>query len=126
MLAILIVNWNVRDLLRACLMSLQAHPATTHDQVIVVVDNASVDGSVEMVRTEFPEVHLIGNTTNRGFTGGNNDGLREIGDWGLEIGDSFNPDLQSPIPKSQADYVLLLNPGHRSDRRRARCNAGFC
>jgi GT2 family glycosyltransferase len=108
MLAVLIVNWNVRDLLRACLLSLQAHPATTHAQHIFVVDNASSDGSVDMLRAEFPDVQVIANATNRGFTGGNNDGLKAIGneEWGMRN------DLHSPFPTphSAFDYVLLLNP----------------
>lgn len=89
MLAILIVNWNVRDLLRACLRSLQANGATRDAQQVFVVDNASRDGSADMVRAEFPDVRLIVNTTNRGFTGGNNDGLVAI---------------------HGARYVLVLNP----------------
>jgi hypothetical protein len=76
MLVIIIVSWNVCELLRACLQSLLRHAATGLRQEIVVVDNASSDGSAEMVRAEFPSVHLIANTTNKGFTGGNNDGLR--------------------------------------------------
>ena len=78
MISILIVNWNVRDLLRACLVSLRTFAASTHSQHIVVVDNASSDGTVEMLHNEFPEVHCIANTSNRGFTGGNNDGLAWI------------------------------------------------
>lgn len=94
MIVILIVSWNVRELLRACLCSLQRYPATAHEQRIVVVDNASSDGTPEMLRRDFPEVYLVANTTNRGFTGGNNDGLRKIS--------------QFPILGSQ--FVLLLNP----------------
>ena len=68
--AIIIVSWNVRDLLAACLASL---PRSAE---IVVVDNASSDGSVEMVREQFPSAVVLPNQRNRGFTGGNNDGLR--------------------------------------------------
>ena len=76
MLVIIIVSWNVRELLRACLQSLLNFPASALRQEIIVVDNASSDDSVEMVRNEFPTVHVIANSTNKGFTGGNNDGLR--------------------------------------------------
>ncbi len=103
MLSILIVSWNVRELLRRCLMSLQQYPATRHRQPmrIIIVDNASTDGTVEMLRAEFPEVTLIANTSNRGFTGGNNDGLAVIRSTEYRI---KNTDTNI------ADYVLLLNP----------------
>jgi N-acetylglucosaminyl-diphospho-decaprenol L-rhamnosyltransferase len=99
MLVTLIVNWNVRDQLRACLRSLQQHPPTYHDQQIVVVDNASDDGSADMVRREFPDVHLLTNAHNRGFTGGNNDGLRYIAQA-----------IFAPSTAPSARFVLLLNP----------------
>ena len=73
-LSIVILNWNVRDLLRQCLQSVLSNrrpPATD----IIVVDNASSDGSPDMVRAEFSEVRLIANETNRGYPGGNNDGI---------------------------------------------------
>ena len=69
-LSIIIVGWNVRELLRACLACLPC------EAEVIVVDNASSDGSAEMVRRDFPQVRLLANSTNRGFTGGNNDGLR--------------------------------------------------
>ncbi len=97
MLFILIVSWNVRERLRACLASLRAYPSARCPQQIIVVDNASTDGSADMVRAEFPEVQLIANPTNRGFTGGNNDGLRWI----------QTMSAQSEIAPR---YVLLLNP----------------
>lgn len=102
MLVILIVSWNVRDLLRACLCSLQQHPTPTHEQHVIVVDNASTDGTVEMVRREFPNVHLVANTSNRGFTGGNNDGLQKIenAEWRIEKEDD----------DANSQFVLLLNP----------------
>lgn len=68
-LSIIIVSWNVRELLRACLAALP------YAAEIIVVDNASSDGSAGMVAEAFPQVHLLANHENRGFTGGNNDGL---------------------------------------------------
>ncbi|MDB5098752.1 MAG: glycosyl transferase family protein [Cyanobacteria bacterium RYN_339] len=65
-LSILIVNWNTRELLLACLRSITA-PAE-----IVVVDNASHDGSADAVATEFPGVTLIRNDRNVGFAAANN------------------------------------------------------
>ncbi|MBO9370815.1 MAG: glycosyltransferase family 2 protein [Chloroflexi bacterium] len=86
-LSVIIVNWNVRDLLRRCLHSILASlPACQLE--IIVVDNGSTDGSAEMVRTEFPQVHLLANPDNRGFTGANNQGLAV----------------------ARGRYVLLLNP----------------
>ncbi len=101
MISILIVNWNVRDLLRACLRSLHTFAASSHPQHIVVVDNASSDGTVEMLHNEFPDVHCIANTSNRGFTGGNNDGLAWI---------EKNLRSAAEVSNRQSDYILLLNP----------------
>ena len=81
-LSIVVVSWNVRDLLRACLAALP------RDAEVIVVDNASSDGSAAMVAAEFPTVRLVANQDNRGFTGGNNQGLA----------------------LAQGRYVLLLNP----------------
>jgi N-acetylglucosaminyl-diphospho-decaprenol L-rhamnosyltransferase len=61
--AVAIVNYNTRDLLRACLQSFQAESPCE----IVVVDNASADGSAAMVRAEFPTVKLHENAANRGY-----------------------------------------------------------
>ncbi len=69
--AVLIVNYNTRDLLRNCLASVQA--AARYAAVptgVWVVDNASQDGSAAMVRSEFPDVHLLALPRNIGFTGG--------------------------------------------------------
>jgi len=100
MLVTLIVNWNVRAELRACLRSLLRHPPTNHAHQIVVVDNASEDGSADMVRREFPAVHLLTNVRNRGFTGGNNDGLRYIA----------QAIFSAPLAAPDTRFVLLLNP----------------
>jgi GT2 family glycosyltransferase len=71
MLSILIVNWNTREYLRACLESIQnSCQALNHE--IIVVDNNSSDGSAEMVALEFPQVHLLASGENLGFAAGNN------------------------------------------------------
>ena len=106
-LSIVIVNWNVCDLLRRCLRSILSSslpdsrsPGVWHLQSaelpgshagtfeVLVVDSASLDGSVDMVRSEFPAVRLYASETNLGYTGGNNLGMCE----------------------SRGRYVLLLNP----------------
>jgi GT2 family glycosyltransferase len=73
--SIIIVNWNTRDILRDSLRSI-------HDQTakgcyeIIVVDNASSDGSAAMIRHEFPDVRLIANDTNRGYGAAANQGIK--------------------------------------------------
>ena len=66
--SIIIVSFNTREKLRQCLACIEP----IHE--IIVVDNASIDGSVEMVRQDFPEVHLIVNPGNMGFGAANNIG----------------------------------------------------
>jgi N-acetylglucosaminyl-diphospho-decaprenol L-rhamnosyltransferase len=66
-----IVNWNTRELLRQCLQSIRKHSVGLKLQ-IVVVDNASADGSADMVRQGFPEVQLMASLDNHGFARGSN------------------------------------------------------
>jgi len=73
-LSVVIVNWNTRDLLAQCLKSVY-ETASGVDFEIIVVDNASTDGSVEMVRERFPHVHIIANSENVGFVHANNQAL---------------------------------------------------
>jgi N-acetylglucosaminyl-diphospho-decaprenol L-rhamnosyltransferase len=109
-ITVIIVSWNVRDLLRNCLESLLRSPGIEWDVYaaspirggvnpplggspllwgeVIVVDNASNDGSPEMVAAQFPWVRLIASSENLGFTGGNN----------------------RAIPLSRGRYVLFLNP----------------
>jgi N-acetylglucosaminyl-diphospho-decaprenol L-rhamnosyltransferase len=97
-LSVVIVSWNVRDLLRRCLQSLMTGVRFSPDEdayqigdwkaEILVIDNCSTDGSPEMVRDEFPHIHLVANSENRGFTAANNQGLALSG----------------------GRYLLLLNP----------------
>jgi len=86
-LSIVIVNWNVRELLRGCLESLRKATKSIDFQIFVV-DNASVDGSVEMVKSEFPEVKLIENKGNQWFPKANNQALKLV----------------------KGEYTLLINP----------------
>jgi GT2 family glycosyltransferase len=94
-LAIIVVNYNVSALLRRCLRSIFASEGDLTLEIIVV-DNASGDDSVQMVRDEFPQVRLIANQENVGYPAGNNIGLRAFGDW------------SGPAPPAR--YALLLNP----------------
>ncbi len=104
-LAIVIVSYNVRDLLRACLQSVYEDVARTpglHAEV-VVVDNASADGSAEMVAEEFPLVRLIASKENLGFAGGNNRGMELLG-----FGSGSRRERHQGLARPQA--VFLLNP----------------
>ncbi len=71
MLSVLIVSWNTRELLRACLASIERYKSDEPVEV-VVVDNASSDGSAAMVRDEFPHVRLVEPGANTGYARGNN------------------------------------------------------
>ena len=86
-LSIVIVSWNTREILKQCLASIFRHPPAGTFEVWVV-DNASTDGSVPMVKANFPAVRLIENRENIGFAPANNRAIR--------AGDG--------------EYVLLLNP----------------
>jgi len=69
MISVIVVSFNTRELLRACLLSIEPH----HE--VIVVDNASSDGSADMVAREFPHAVLIQNSENRGFGAANNQGM---------------------------------------------------
>ncbi len=99
-LAIVVLSFNTCELLRNCLRSVLASSDEIRFQVCVV-DNGSTDGSVEMVRSEFPAVHLIVNRANVGFSAGNNVGLRWFG---------FNDAADGVVDKRLPRYALLLNP----------------
>jgi N-acetylglucosaminyl-diphospho-decaprenol L-rhamnosyltransferase len=86
-ISVVIVSYKVPALLRACLASVQREAVGCPYEVIVV-ENASGDGSAELVRTEFPDVRLIALEKNIGFAAGSNLGARA----------------------AQGEYVLMLNP----------------
>lgn len=93
-LSILIVSWNVRDLLAACLDSIAAckdgfpDPARAINIEVIVVDSASSDGSAATIRERFPWVRLLAQDENIGFTRGNN----------------------LALAAAQGRYLMLLNP----------------
>ncbi|MEP7265102.1 MAG: glycosyltransferase, partial [Bacteroidota bacterium] len=86
-ISIVIVNYNVQYFLEQCLLSV-ANACKGMDAEVFVVDNNSSDGSVEMVARKFPEVKLIANKDNKGFSAANNQAIRE----------------------AKGEYILLLNP----------------
>ena len=89
-LDVVIVAYRSRDLLNACLTALRTHPAARGARTWVV-DNASQDGTADMVRSRFPEVELIVSPHNLGFAAANNLAIR----------------------RGSAPYVLALNPDTR-------------
>ncbi len=97
-LAIVILNYNTRELLRDCLESVLASQGGFRYSVCVV-DNASQDGSAALVQEEFPQVHLIRNQENLGYSAGNNQALRWFGFHRLAEEGQAAP-----------RYALLLNP----------------
>lgn len=81
MVSVLIVSWNTRDLLRACLISLQEHLRNVEHEVIVI-DCASSDESAHMVASEFSDVKLTASQENLGFAQGNNLAFSQAsGEW---------------------------------------------
>jgi len=86
-LSIIIVNYNVRDFLMHTLESIRRAVVNISHEIFIV-DNSSVDGSVEMVKNRFPEVHLIENQVNKGFAAANNQAMKI----------------------SSGKYIVLINP----------------
>src|SRR5512139_2096331 len=87
-LSVILVNYNRYQDTLACISSLQA--SSLRDIEVIVVDNASTDGSAAQIRKAHPGLRLLSNTENLGFAGGNNAGIRRALDSGSR-------------------YVLLLN-----------------
>ena len=93
LISVVILNWNGSRIVEKCLKSLQAQ--TYNPLEIIVVDNASTDGSADLIRRRFPDVNLIVNERNLGFGGGNNVGIRA----------------------SQGRYIMMLNNDARLDAK---------
>lgn len=93
--ALLILSYDSKSFLRDCITSLLGQ--TYQDFQIFLIDNHSIDGSVELVRHEFPQVNIIANPENYGFGRGFNEGIRLV--------------------QSKFDYMGLLNPDIKADPR---------
>jgi len=85
--SIIIVSWNIRHELLDCLRSIEEN-RPSQDFEVIVVDNASTDGTVDAIKRDCPEIRLVINTENRGFAAANNQG----------------------IEKTRGEYILFLNP----------------
>lgn len=129
-LSIIIVNWNVRDLLDACLASIYASDFDSKNYEIIVVDSASDDGSSDMLREKYPQVILLPQTANIGFTRGNNLGLAQARGKHLLL---LNPDTElsraalaqlleymkeRPAVGIIGPHTLNSDGSHQSTRRR--------
>src|ERR1017187_2294182 len=86
-LSVIIINWNSRDYLRECLISVIGGTGDLTCEILVI-DNASHDGAAQMVAAEFPRVTYIQSDRNLGFSGGNNHAARQ----------------------ATGDFLLFLNP----------------
>jgi hypothetical protein len=106
--SVVIVSWNTRPLLLRCLESIFAFPPEGEFEVFVV-DNASSDGSVDMVRQQFPQVELIANRENLGFAHANNQALCRCQGEAVIL---LNPDTEVKPGAFQAMLAFLReNPG---------------
>lgn len=110
-LGIVIVNYNVCDLLRDCLKSVYSSADATFE--VCVVDNASPDDSADMITREFPQAHLIRNQANVGYATANNLGLRYFG-FGVQGARGQEPGINNSAEQrymlGNPRYALLLNP----------------
>jgi GT2 family glycosyltransferase len=85
--SIVIVNWNARDYLRECLVTI-FNENFLDEYEVLLVDNASTDDSLEVIKREYPLIKIVANNENIGFSRANNQAIREC----------------------QGEYILLLNP----------------
>jgi GT2 family glycosyltransferase len=105
-LSIIVVSWNARDYLMQCLASLLAGECRCSRQIIVV-DNASTDGSAEAVTRNYPQVQLIRNATNLGFARANNIGISAAkGQWVCLV----NSDVK--VPPDCIDKLIRYQEEH--------------
>jgi GT2 family glycosyltransferase len=93
MVSVIIPNWNGRNFIEGCLVSLRGQ--TFQDLEIIMIDNGSSDGSIELVKGSFPEVKVISLTYNKGFSGAVNEGIK----------------------KAKGEFIALLNNDTIADSR---------
>jgi GT2 family glycosyltransferase len=102
-LSICIVNWNGKEVLKKCLLSIDQHKEDLIVEIIIV-DNASSDNSVEMIEKEFPEAILIKSDTNLGYGKANNIAIKRSRGKNILI---LNPDIliREPIFREMIQYL---------------------
>ncbi|MFM9873284.1 MAG: glycosyltransferase family 2 protein [Fimbriimonadaceae bacterium] len=106
MVSVVIVNWNTKDKLRACLNSIQVQ--LVKPAQIIVIDNNSSDGSAEMVTSDFPKVILCPELKNHGYAKGNNIGLKlATSEYILTL----NPDTE--LPPDNLEQAVKVLAQHR-------------
>lgn len=98
-IAVIVVNWNARQDLQHCLTCLFAEPAPSVSFGVYVVDNASSDGSADMVAEKFPQTNLVRNPDNRGFSKANNQAITAAIEAGFRYAYLLNSDafVESPV-----------------------------
>lgn len=111
----IVLNWNGRDVLGDCLRSLLANDY--QNLQILVVDNGSNDGSVSLVSDAFPTVQVLSSPTNLGFAAGNNLGIREALQQGIDYLLLLNNDtvvdekcISRLVDTAETDHYAALNP----------------
>ncbi len=109
---VVIVNWNGKEILKKCLATFFAN-TNALDVHLVLVDNASIDGSLEMVRHDFPQVQIVINKENLGFSKGNNQGI-EIA---LEADTKQVLLLNNDIEIEDINWLATLSEILNSDRK---------
>lgn len=108
--SIIIVSFNVKERLRINLQALAASTGGVSFEVIVI-DNASTDGTIEMMKTEFPDIRLLVNDENQGFARASNQGLREAqGQYHILL----NPDMKV-FPTTLIELLVWLKVNPQAD-----------
>jgi N-acetylglucosaminyl-diphospho-decaprenol L-rhamnosyltransferase len=108
-LSVVIVSYQVRELVQSCLTSILGHKSTISTQVFLV-DNASGDSTVDLVRESFPSVHLVANLENRGFSAANNQALKLATGRYMML---LNPDTVLPAGRPNAlDTLVAFMDSH--------------
>ena len=112
-IAVIVVNWNAREDLRACLDSLTREPQPQCDFAVWVVDNCSSDGSADMVAGSFPGAHLIRNRVNSGFAHANNQAVAEAVAQGYRYFFLLNSDAAIESPEMLDKIVAFGDANSR-------------
>ena len=103
-ISVIIVNYNVRDLVDNCISSVQKAASGNFTVEIFLVDNNSIDGSADHIRSKYPDVEVIENDQNIGFSRANNIALK----------------------RAEGEYVLILNPDTLLEEGTFERMIGFC